>query len=79
MPCEVHTAIFHPLEMVNLHVCGAIRNSDWFEVLWPMDHFSFGLPGGLPIEDGMAILPQTPGLGAPLDRDAIENATLEMF
>ena len=79
MPCEIHTAIFHPLEMMNLHVCGAIRNSEWFEVLWPMDRFSFGLPGGLPIKDGMAILPHTPGLGAMLDLDAIENATLEMF
>lgn len=79
MPCEIHTAIFHPLEMMNLHVCGAIRNSAWFEVLWPMDRFSFGLPGGLPIKDGMAILPQAPGLGAALDRDAIENATLEVF
>lgn len=79
MQCEVHTAIFHPLEMMNLHVCGAIRNSAWFEVLWPMDRFSFGLPGGLPIHDGMAILPETPGLGAALDRDAIENATLEVF
>lgn len=79
MPCEIHTAIFHPLEMMNLHVCGAIRNSAWFEVLWPMDRFSFGLSGGLPILDGEAILPQTPGLGASLDRDMIENATLEVF
>jgi len=79
MPCEIHTAIFHPLEMVNLHVCGAVRNSAWFEVLWPMDRFSFALPGGLPIQDGVAILPETPGLGATLDLDAIENATLEVF
>jgi L-alanine-DL-glutamate epimerase-like enolase superfamily enzyme len=79
MPCEIHTAIFHPLEMMNLHVCGAIRNSAWFELLWPMDRFSFGLLGGLPIEDGMAILPQSPGLGPALDRDMIENATLEVF
>jgi L-alanine-DL-glutamate epimerase-like enolase superfamily enzyme len=79
MPCEVHTAIFHPLEMMNLHVCGAIRNSAWFEVLWPMDRFAFALPGGLPIQDGMAILPETPGLGAELDWDAIDNATLEVF
>ncbi len=79
MPCEIHTAIFHPLELVNLHVCGAIRNSAWFEVLWPMDRFGFGLPTGLPITDGMAILPEGVGLGVSLDRDAIDNATLEMF
>lgn len=79
MQCEIHTAIFHALEMVNLHVCGAIRNSAWFEVLWPMDRFSFALPGGLPIVDGMGILPQTPGLGVELDRDMIEDATMEEF
>jgi L-alanine-DL-glutamate epimerase-like enolase superfamily enzyme len=79
MSCEIHTAIFHPLEMMNLHVCGAIRNSAWFEVLWPMDRFAFALRGGLPIVDGMAILPETPGLGAELDWDIIEDATLEVF
>ena len=79
MQCEIHTAIFHPLDMMNLHVCGAIRNSAWFEVLWPMDRFAFALPGGLPIHDGIAILPETPGLGAVLDRNQIENATLEVF
>lgn len=79
MPCEIHTSIFHALDLVNLHVCGAIRNSGWFEVLWPMAPFAFALPSGLPIVDGMAILPETPGLGATLDRDAIENATTEVF
>lgn len=79
MPCEIHTAIFHALVMVNLHISGAIRNSAWFEVLWPMAPFSFALPGGLPIVDGMAILSDAPGLGAELDRDMIENATMEVF
>ncbi|MEI2687290.1 MAG: enolase C-terminal domain-like protein [Cypionkella sp.] len=41
--------------------------------------FPLACRGGLPIEDGMATLPQAPGLGAALDRDAIENATLEVF
>lgn len=26
MPCEIHIAISHPLEMMNLQVCRAIRN-----------------------------------------------------
>ncbi len=79
MQCEIHTAIFHPLEMVNLHVCGAIRNCAWFEVLWPMAPFAFGLVGSLPIEDGFARIPSGPGLGHGLDWAAIDAATLEVF
>lgn len=79
MPCELHSTIFHPLELVNLHLAGAVQNCGWFEVLWPMDPFRFGLTDALPITNGIAHLPTTPGLGAALDFDAIENATLEVF
>lgn len=79
MPCEVHTAIFHALDLANLHVLGAIRSGAWFEVLWPMDRFAFALPGGLPIADGLAHLPATPGLGAELDLAAIDAATIEVI
>ncbi len=75
MQCEVHTAIFHPLELVNLHVIGAIRNCGWFEVLWPMQDFAFGLAGSLPISDGLARMPEGPGLGMALDWAMIEAAT----
>ena len=76
MNCELHTTIFHPLEMVNLHVCGAIKNNSYFEVLWPMEKFDFGLKGGLPINNGIATLPETSGLGCELDWDFIDNCTL---
>jgi L-alanine-DL-glutamate epimerase-like enolase superfamily enzyme len=74
--CELHTTIFHPLEMVNLHLAGAVRNCTYFEVLWPTTTFAFGLDRPLPIEDGIAYLPDAPGLGAALDWDLIDNATL---
>jgi L-alanine-DL-glutamate epimerase-like enolase superfamily enzyme len=74
--CEVHTAIFHPLELVNLHCCGAIRNCDFFELLYPIDDFAFGLRTNLPIAGGAAHLPATPGLGAELDWDEIDRCTL---
>jgi L-alanine-DL-glutamate epimerase-like enolase superfamily enzyme len=74
--CEVHTAIFHPLELVNLHCCGAIRNCDFFELLYPIDDFAFGLRTNLPIAGGTAHLPATPGLGAELDWDEIDRCTL---
>ena len=76
MNCELHTTIFHPLEMVNLHLCGAVKNNSYFEILWPMEKFNFGLKSDLPIENGVANLPITPGLGVELDWDMIENATI---
>ncbi|NKB84721.1 hypothetical protein HED51_22955 [Ochrobactrum grignonense] len=33
--CEVHSAIFQPLDLVNLHICAAIRNCSFFELLSP--------------------------------------------
>ena len=57
MNCELHTTIFHPLELVNLHLNGAIGNSSYFELLWPMQPFAFGLDAPLPIENGIARMP----------------------
>jgi L-alanine-DL-glutamate epimerase-like enolase superfamily enzyme len=76
MNCELHTTIFHPLEMVNLHLAGSVRNCTYFEVLWPTTTFAFGLDRPLPIQDGVAHLPGAPGLGATLDWDLIDDATL---
>lgn len=76
MNCEVHTAIFHPLEMVNLHVAAALRNTTYFELLWPIDRFEFGLELPLPISEGVATLPETPGLGRALDWPMIEDSTI---
>jgi L-alanine-DL-glutamate epimerase-like enolase superfamily enzyme len=73
--CEIHTAILHPLELVNLHCCAAVGNCDFFELLTPEESFDFGLVSSIPIENGMAQLPQGPGLGIDLDWDLIDNAT----
>ncbi len=77
MNCEIHTAIFHPLELVNLHLCAAVANCTYFELLGPVADFDFGLKGGLPVAKGIATLPQAPGLGRDLDWDLIDNSTLE--
>jgi len=76
MCCEVHTAIFHPLEMVNLHLCAAMVNCTYLELLCPVQDFAFGLSDPLPIEDGMARLPDTPGLGVDLDWSLIDASTV---
>ena len=76
MNCELHTTIFHPLELVNVHLNGAVRNSSYFEMLWPTTTFAFGLKGVLPIRDGVVSMPEGPGLGMELDWDLIDNATI---
>lgn len=77
MNCELHTTIFHPLEMVNLHLNGAVNNSTYFELLSPTEKFDFGLAEPLPVADGIATLPESPGLGADLDWDFIDDCLLE--
>jgi L-alanine-DL-glutamate epimerase-like enolase superfamily enzyme len=79
MNCEIHTSIFHPLDLVNLHINGAINNSSYFELLYPTADFDFGLTTPLPIDNGIASLPETPGLGAELDWDMIDNATIAVL
>jgi L-alanine-DL-glutamate epimerase-like enolase superfamily enzyme len=74
--CEVHTSIFHPLEIVNLHCCAAIKNCDFFELLYPVEGFAFGLKEKLPVVDGMARPPSGPGLGVELDWDEIDRCTV---
>jgi L-alanine-DL-glutamate epimerase-like enolase superfamily enzyme len=74
--CEIHTAIFQPLELVNLHCCAAIRNCEFFEVLYPLEAFSFGLAEQITIQDGLAHLPQAPGLGIELDWNEIDRLTV---
>ena len=73
--CEIHTAILHPLELVNLHCCAAIANCAYFELLTPLEPFAFGLAEPLPVTDGVARLPDGPGLGIAFDWDLIDNCT----
>lgn len=75
MNCELHTCILHPLELVNLHLCASLANNTFFETLWPHETFAFGLKQPLPIKDGIATLPQGPGLGIDFDWDFIDRST----
>lgn len=77
--CEIHTTIYHPLELVNLHCCAAVKNSEFFELLVPDSHYAFGLKEPIRIEDGYAILPDKPGLGIDLDWDLIDNCTFDVL
>ena len=77
MNCEIHTSIYAPLELVNLHLCGAIANNSYLELLVPTEQFAFGLQQPLPVKKGFATLPQSPGLGIELDWDLIDATTIE--
>jgi L-alanine-DL-glutamate epimerase-like enolase superfamily enzyme len=79
MSCEIHTAIYHPLELANLHTSFSISNTQWFELLYPLEDYTFGLAEPIDIRDGYAYAPKGPGIGAVLDWDAIENATVEIL
>ncbi|MGO4676613.1 enolase C-terminal domain-like protein [Bosea sp. 2YAB26] len=76
--CEVHTSIFHPMEIVNLHCCAAMKNCDFFEVLYPIEGFAFGLKEKLPISDGLATPPALPGLGVEIDWDDVDRMTVKI-
>ena len=77
--CEIHTSIFHPLELVNLHICAAISNNSYLELLWPTDKFSFGLKQPIDIKNGIATLPEPAGLGIEFDWDFIDNHTFQLI
>ena len=78
--CEIHTTIYHPLEMVNLHCCCAIANCEFFELLYPLDAMAIGMKEPLNIDaDGFAHPPETPGIGVLFDWDYIEDHTVKVL
>ena len=77
---EIHGTLTPLLDIANLHVSGAIRNSRYAEVFWE-PFYRFGLKGDplVPDADGMLHVPTKPGLGVDLDWDWIDDHTLEAF
>jgi len=77
VPCEIHTAIYHALEIVNLHCCCAISNCEFFELLYPPEAMAIAMKTPLDIDgQGYAYPPRHPGTGADLDWDFIETCTV---
>jgi len=78
--CELHTAIYHALEILNLHCCCAISNCEFFELLYPLSYVDFGIENEIHIDDdGYAHPPQAPGHGVEFDWDFIDNCTVEVL
>lgn len=78
--CEVHTAIYHALEIVNLHCCAAIANCEFLELLYPVSSMNFGMTRAIDIDsDGYAHPPESPGTGVQWDWDFIDNCTMKVL
>jgi L-alanine-DL-glutamate epimerase-like enolase superfamily enzyme len=78
--CELHTTIYHPLEIVNLHCCAAIPNSELFELLYPLSYMEFGMKNRINIDaEGYAHPPEAPGIGVEWDMDFIEKCTIKVM
>ena len=80
MRCEIHTAIYHALEVVNLHCCCAISNCEFFELLYPLSAMNAGMLTPLDIDpDGFAHPPDKPGTGVEIDWDHIDRCTIKVL
>lgn len=79
MRCELHTCVYHALDLVNLHCAAAVANSRYFELLYPLEDNDFGLTRGIDLRDGYATPPSEPGLGIAYDWDYIEDHTIAVL
>jgi L-alanine-DL-glutamate epimerase-like enolase superfamily enzyme len=75
---EIHGTLTSLLDVANLHVSAAIRNSRFVEVFWEPD-YRFGLKGEplVPDADGQVPVPTAPGLGVDIDWDWVDDHTIE--
>jgi L-alanine-DL-glutamate epimerase-like enolase superfamily enzyme len=78
--CELHTAIYHPLEIVNLQCCAAISNCEFLELLYPPSYMDFGMKNRMKIdEEGYAHVPEGIGIGVEWDSDFIDRCTVKVL
>lgn len=78
--CELHTTIYHPLEVVNLHCCAAISNCEFLELLYPISYMDFGMKRAIDIDaHGYARPPEASGIGVDWDWDFIDNCTIKVL
>jgi L-alanine-DL-glutamate epimerase-like enolase superfamily enzyme len=76
--CEIHCTTMGFTDIANLHVSCAIRNCEYFELLVPEEPFCFPMKDPYPIDrQGIAHVPQAPGIGVELDWDAIDRTCVE--
>jgi L-alanine-DL-glutamate epimerase-like enolase superfamily enzyme len=75
MNCELHTSM-SAMDVANLHVACAAKNSEFFELYAPHELWHFPLRRGLDLDaDGYVNAPEGPGLGVEIDWDLVDNTT----
>ena len=80
MTYEIHHGGNSLNNVANLHVMCGIRNSEFFEVILPDDVQKFGLINDIEIDaNGMARVPQAPGLGVEIDFNLIRRSTISVL
>lgn len=77
--CELHTTIYHALEMVQVHASLAIPNCHFFELCYPTEQLDFGTRNKLDITNGMIRAPKGVGFGIEYDWDFIDNHTVATY
>jgi L-alanine-DL-glutamate epimerase-like enolase superfamily enzyme len=80
MNYEVHHGGNSLNNVANLHVCMAIRNTTFFEVLLPDGAHKYGLAREIEVgRDGLVHAPTKPGLGAEIDFALIRAKTIAVL
>lgn len=74
--CELHTTLMGPMDLANLHVACAAKNSEYFELFAPHEEWQFPLVSPIPLDgNGHVHAPEAPGLGIDIDWDAVDDST----
>jgi L-alanine-DL-glutamate epimerase-like enolase superfamily enzyme len=72
--CEIHTTTMNYMDMVNLHVGCAIKNTQYFEYFVPEEDYRLPMKGSLPIDrEGYISVSDSIGVGAELDWELIQR------
>ncbi len=80
MRCEPPTYGFPLMQAANLHVICSIRNCEFFEVPVPYGMLNELTTSYIELdEDGYVSVPQGPGLGLEINRDELDDRTVEVF
>ena len=61
--------------MANLHIVGACKNVDFYELLFPLEFYSnYGVVDPVKVaSDGTVAVPTAPGLGLEIDWELLES------
>ena len=75
MNIEIHTVPASPLmEVANLHCGLAVKNTTFYEHHMPTETFRFGLQSYIDVDsEGLARVPEGPGLGARIDWEYVNR------